>query len=79
MISLSNKKYNLYKRAEAPGIDKVKYSANLKKWNILMNNLPNLFDRFFSVEQISKIYSLPKNEVLKYCLKWKNKNLLKKI
>jgi aminopeptidase-like protein len=79
VISLSNKKYNLYKRAEAPGIDKVKYSANLKKWNILMNNLPNLFDSFFSIEQISKIYSLPKNEVLKYCLKWKNKNLLKKI
>ena len=79
MISLSNKKYNLYKRAEAPGIDKDKYSSNLKKWNVLMNNLPNLLDSFVSVEQISKIYDLPKKEVLKYCLKWKNKNLLKKL
>ena len=77
MISLSNKKYKLYKRAEAPGIDKDKYSLNLKKWNILMNNLPNLLNNFFSVEQISKIYDLPKVEVLKYCTKWKNKNLLK--
>ena len=77
MISLSNKKYNLYKRAEAPGIDKDKYSLNLKKWNVLMNNLPNLLNSFFSVEQISKIYDLPKNEVLKYCVKWKNKKLLK--
>ena len=76
-ISLSNKKYDLYKRAVAPGIDKNKYSLKSKKWNILMNNLPNFLDNFYSVEQISKIYGLPRNEVLKYCLKWKNKNLLK--
>ena len=30
VISLSNKKFDLYKRAEAPGIDKHKYSKNLK-------------------------------------------------
>jgi len=78
VVSLSNKKFNLYKRAEAPGLDKGKYSSNLKKWNILMNNLPNLLNNYFSVEQISKIYKLPEKEVLKYCLKWKNKKLLKK-
>ena len=77
VISLSNKKFNLYKRAEAPGIDKEKYSKILKRWNLLMNNLPNLLNNFYSVEQIAKIYNLPTNEVLKYCLKWKNKNLLK--
>ena len=42
-----------------------------------MNNLPNLLNNFCSVEQIAKIYNLPTNEVFKYCLKWKNKNLLK--
>ena len=67
----------MYKRAEAPGIDKHKYSKNLKSWNLLMNNLPNLLNNFYSVEQVAKIYNLPKNDVLKYCLKWKNKNLLK--
>ncbi len=77
MVSLSNKKYNLYKRAEAPGIDKKKYSHNLRQWNILMNNLPNLLDNFYSVEQIAKIYQLPEKEVINYCLKWKNKKLLK--
>ena len=77
MISLSNKKYNLYRRAEAPGIDKNKYSFNLKKWNILMNNLPNLLNSFYSVEQIADIYKLPRKEVLKYCLEWKKKKLLK--
>tara|TARA_X000000950_G_C13463894_1_gene477040 strand:+ start:78 stop:317 length:240 start_codon:yes stop_codon:yes gene_type:complete len=77
MISLSNKKYNLYRRAEAPGIDKNKYSLKLKKWNILMNNLPNLLNSFYSVEQIADIYKLPRKEVLKYCLEWKNKKLLK--
>lgn len=79
VIQLSNKKYNLYKRAEAPGIDKNKYSSNLKKWNILMNNLPNLLQKFFSVEQISKKYNLPKNDVLKYCLKWEKKKLLTRL
>ena len=77
VISLSNKKFDLYKRAKAPGIDKHKYSKHLKKWNLLMNNLPNLLNNFYSVEQIAKIYNLPTNEVSKYCLKWKNKNLLK--
>ena len=77
VISLSNKKFDLYKRAEAPGIDKHKYSKNLKSWNFLMNNLPNLLNNFYSVEQIARIYNLPTNEVSKYCLKWKNKNLLK--
>ncbi len=76
VVSLSNKKFNLYKRAEAPGLDKSKYSSNLKKWNVLMNNMPNLFNNYFSVKQISKIYKLPESEVLKYCLKWKNKKLL---
>ena len=78
VISLSNKKFNLYKKAVAPGIDKERYSLILKKWNILMNNLPNLLNNFFSVEQIAKIYGLPKNEVLRYCLKWENKKLIKK-
>ena len=79
VISLSNKKFNLYKRAEAPGLDKGNYSSNLKKWNILMNNMPNLLNNYFSVKQISKIYKLPENEVLRYCLKWKNKKLLEEI
>lgn len=79
VMSLSNKKFNLYKRAIAPGLDKKKYSVNLRNWNLLMNNLPNLLNNYFSAEQISKLYKLPKKEVLKYCLKWKRKNLLKMI
>ena len=79
VISLSNKKFNLYKRAEAPGLDKDKYSSNLKKWNVLMNNMPNLLNDYFSVKQISKIYKLPEKEVLEYCLRWKNKKLLKRM
>ena len=41
LISLSNKKYNLYLNAIAPGIDKKKYTQSQKQWNLMMNNLPN--------------------------------------
>ena len=77
VIALSNSKYNLYLKAIAPGIDKKKYTDLNRRWNLLMNNLPSCFEKFMSVDQIALKHKLPYREVLKYCIKWKNKKLIK--
>ena len=78
LISLSNKKYNLYLNAKSPGIDKKKYRLIDRKWNLLMNNLPNdVSYQNLSVEEIAEKYQLPTTLVKKYINKWVSKKLLK--
>jgi len=79
LISLSNPKYKLYLDAKSPGIDKKKYNKIKKKWNLLMNCLPNDVERALTVEEIAEKYQLPINQVKIYCNKWVKKNLLKKV
>ena len=78
VIALSNKKFKLYLNAESPGIDKKKYTTTKKNWNLLMNNLPSFIDQKKSVDEIARYHNLPYKQVLSYCLKWENKNLIKK-
>ena len=78
VIALSNSKYNLYLNAESPGIDKEKFTKSQRNWNLLMNNLPSLFERKMSVDQIAQNYKLPYSQVLNYCGRWQKKNLIKK-
>ena len=78
LISLSNKKYNLYLNAKSPGIDKKKYRLIDRRWNLLMNNLPNDVNyQNLSVNEIAIKYKLPKKSVKKYINKWVSKKLLK--
>lgn len=80
LISLSNKKYDLYLNAKSPGIDKKKYRSLNKKWNLLMNNLPNDVNyQNLSIDEIAIKYKLPKQSVKKYVNKWVSKKLLKYI
>jgi aminopeptidase-like protein len=79
LISLSNPKYNLYLKAKAPGIDKIKYKEKKRKWNLLMNCLPNDIENSLSIREIAKKYKLPNKEVLNYCNKWIERDLLKKL
>lgn len=77
LICLSNKKYNLYLNAIAPGIDKKRYTGLDRNWNLMMNNLPNDINyNNNSVEEISKKYNLPLNQLKKYIDKWVKKKLL---
>ena len=46
--------------------------------HLLMNNLPSLFERKMSVDQIAQNYKLPYSQVLNYCGRWQKKNLIKK-
>ena len=78
VISLSNKKYNLYLNAESPGLDKKRYTKKQKLWNLLMNNLPSFLEKKMSVQEIALYHDLPYKEVLKYCKKWENKNLIER-
>lgn len=77
VISLSNPKYNLYLNAEAPGIDKKKYTKEMKKWNLLMNNLPRFIDSGMSLREIAKYHGLNYGNVFNYFKKWHNKKLIK--
>ena len=77
LVSLSNPKYNLYLDADAPGIDKKSYNQNKRKWNLLMNCLPNDIESHLNMSEISKKYKLPLNEVKLYCNKWIKKGLFK--
>ena len=77
LISLSNPKYNLYLSAKSPGIDKEKYNENKRKWNLLMNCLPNDIENNLSMNEISKKYNLPLKEVKSYSNKWVKKGLFK--
>tara|TARA_B100000579_G_C22835884_1_gene858712 strand:- start:476 stop:1771 length:1296 start_codon:yes stop_codon:yes gene_type:complete len=76
VISLSNPKYNLYLTAESPGIDKKKYTKEMKKWNLLMNNLPRFVDNGMSLREIAKYHSLNYKNVFSYFKKWENKKLI---
>jgi len=78
LISLSNPKYNLYLSAKSPGVDKTKYNNEKKKWNLLMNCLPNDIDSELSLNEISKKYKLPLKKVKIYCNKWLKKKLISK-
>lgn len=78
VIALSNKKFKLYLNAESPGIDKKKYTKTKKNWNLLMNNLSSFIEQKKSIEEIARYHNLPYKQVLSYCLKWENKNLIKK-
>ena len=73
---MSSSKFNLYKNAEAPGLDKKRYENKKKNWNLLMNNLPSFLENNMSIEEIAKYYKLPFKEVLLYCQKWEKKGLI---
>ena len=56
---------------------KKRYTGLDRNWNLMMNNLPNDINyNNKSVEEISKKYNLPLNQLKKYIDKWVKKKLL---
>ena len=81
-VAMSNPKYNLYLKAYSPASiekKKVKYTNEMKRWNLLMNNLAHCIEKNMSLEEIANIYKLNFNQVSKYVQKWEEKKLIKKI
>jgi aminopeptidase-like protein len=75
LISLSHERYQLYRAAPAPSLDRVDYPENSRKWNLLMNCLPRELDGRLSAIDIAIKYDLPVLEVCKYLNQWKVKHL----
>ena len=80
LISLSNPKYNLYKKTLSVGIHnkKVDINSNDIKWNLLMNNLPMELENGNDIIYLSNKYNLPFEDVLFYLSKWEEKKLIKR-
>jgi aminopeptidase-like protein len=76
LVSLSHPRYNLYRAAVAPGIDRQEYSAINAKWNLLMNCLPRELNGKNSLLDIATRYELPLDDVSDYVKQWINKGLV---
>jgi aminopeptidase-like protein len=75
LVSLSSPRYDLYRAAPAPGVDKEDYSAVNARWNLLMNCLPRELDGKTPLLDIAKRYELPLDEVYDYVTRWIEKSL----
>ena len=76
LFCLSNPIYNLYRMSKEPGISKVGTSEKEKSWNLMMNCLPRLLHKGFSLVEISREFNLPYSQVYDYILDWEEKKLV---
>jgi aminopeptidase-like protein len=79
LVALSHPRYDLYRAAPAPGLDKGKYLEGSRRWNLLMNCLPRELDGQNSVIDIAYKYKLPVSEVCAYLKQWVEKGLARSI
>jgi aminopeptidase-like protein len=77
LLCLSNKKYDLYLPAIAPGIVNQKYSSKKKNWNILMNCLPMECIKGLTILDLCLKYKTNFFECLDYLKKWRDKKLIR--
>ena len=77
LICLSNKKYNLYRNAFAPGVDNSNYNNEQRNWNLLMNCLPMEIEKKITILDLAKKYDLDFFQLFSYLEKWQSKKLIK--
>jgi aminopeptidase-like protein len=75
LVSLSSPRYDLYRPAPAPGVDREDYQAISGRWNLFMNCLPRELDGDNSIVDLACKYDLPPMEVAHYLAKWEKKGL----
>lgn len=78
LVSLSNPRYDLYRAAPAPGVDKEDYVAVNARWNLLMNCLARELDGKTPLLDIANRYELPLDQLYDYVAKWIEKSLAAK-
>ena len=75
LVALSHPRYQLYRPAPAPGIDKGKYREESRRWNLLMNCLPRELNGTNSAIDLAFKYDIPVLEVCAYLKQWVEKGL----
>ena len=75
LVALSHPRYQLYRAAPAPGLDKVDYQEISRQWNLLMNCLPRELNGRHSAIDLAHKYGLPAVEVCAYLQQWQAKGL----
>ena len=75
LVALSHPRYDLYRAAPAPGIDREQYAAVNAKWNLLMNCLSRELDGRTRLLDIADRYDLPIAEVHAYVSRFIDKGL----
>lgn len=75
LVRLSDPRYDLYKPAPAPGIDKGGPSEEMIRWNRLMNCLPRLMDGRTGLLEIADRFELPVARVHDYVMEWVDRGL----
>ena len=75
LVALSHPRFDLYRAAPAPGIDRQEYAAINARWNLLMNCLPRELDGTRSLMEIAEKYELPFGELHDYVMRWVDKGL----
>lgn len=79
LVALSHPRYDLYRAAPAPGIDRKEYVASNARWNLLMNCLPRELDGTRPLMEISEKYDLPLDELHGYVMRWVEKGLVSSV
>lgn len=75
LVSLSHPRYDLYRAAPAPGLDRGAYDESEHRWNLLMNCLPRELDGTNSSIDLAHKYGLPVLEVCEYLDRWQSRGL----
>ena len=75
LVCLSHPRYDLYRAAPAPGLDKAAYTAEKAGWNLLMNNLPRHLDGQTDLLEIAERYGVSIDALYDYVMEWVAKGL----
>ncbi|MBF0142365.1 MAG: DUF4910 domain-containing protein [Magnetococcales bacterium] len=75
LVSLSHPRYDLYRRAIAPGVERRPHGPEEVRWNLLMNGLPRHLDGKTGLLAVADRYQLPLEAVHEYAMAWVAKGL----
>ena len=75
LVALSHPKYDLYRAAPAPGLDRKVYDERQRQWNLFMNCLPRELDGTKSSIDLAVKYGLPVLDVCEYLEQWVDRGL----
>lgn len=70
LVRLSDPRYDLYKPAAAPGLDKTEHTEEMARWNRLMNCLPRHLDGRTGMLEVADRYGLPIDQIHDYVMQW---------